>query len=456
VEFLGANTEQFLAQAPPQVFHGEMGFNELGLRLMDGPDVVYTGFAIIYPVGAEPYAAWLMRNGGPPHFEAPAPTVRGLFTLDRVEAVLIRVDGSPIVVQESTTTDPVGDATQSAAQEAGTTPAPVAETAEQVETRELDPDERLVWDASVVDQVTALLVDDAGRLQDADPDVVATINELARETYAGIEMPAGIAQEFERAGVPEAVRKIALHAWFGDELVQHMLPPRTTDDITAFVPDVVRMLVGDLIVTRAGDEALSPVPNDFRSQLQQFHEQVAEAESRLAQLPSETRLRALGTAVRAMQDLRRYVGRLEFADESFTRLLRQMAGEGFLVPGLRLVADAARMSWPDGVPPATNREVLPEAVQQAVATVRSLLDAWIATTPRPQPRMRLRGGAPGENLFRRLAGHFSRHRNEGEGASNRWRRMGQRFNRLRRGESVVEAGPSEPVTSRSTGAQSPE
>src|SRR5690606_20849831 len=31
VEFLGANTEQFLAQAPPQVFHGEMGFNELGL-----------------------------------------------------------------------------------------------------------------------------------------------------------------------------------------------------------------------------------------------------------------------------------------------------------------------------------------------------------------------------------------------------------------------------------------
>src|SRR5690606_9452227 len=263
-------------------------------------------------------------------------------------------------------------------------------------------------------------------------------------------------QEFERAGVPEAVRKIALHAWFGDELVQHMLPPRTTDDINAFVPDVVRMLVGDLIVTRAGDEALSPVPNDFRSQLQQFHEQVAEAESRLAQLPSEARLRALGTAVRAMQDLRSYVGRLEFADESFTRLLRQMAGEGFLVPGLRLVADAARMSWPDGVPPATNPEVLPEAVQQAVATVRSILDAWIATTPRPQPRMRLRGGAPGENLFRRLAGHFSRHRNEGEGAPNRWRRMGQRFNRLRRGESVVEAGPSEPVTSRSTGAQSPE
>src|SRR5690606_10085952 len=104
----------------------------------------------------------------------------------------------------------------------------------------------------------------------------------------------------------------------------HMLPPRTTDDINAFVPDVVRMLIGDLIVTRAGDEALSPVPNDFRSQLQQFHEQVAEAESRLAQLPSEARLRALGTAVRAMQDLRSYVGRLEFADESFTRLLRQM------------------------------------------------------------------------------------------------------------------------------------
>src|SRR5690606_40852245 len=147
----------------------------------------------------------------------------------------IRVDGSPIVVQESTTTDPVGDATQSVAQEAGTTPAPISETAEQVETRELGPDERLVWDASVVDQVAALLVDDAGRLQDADPDVVATINELARETYAGIEMPAGIAQEFERAGVPEAVRKNALHAWFGDVLVQYLCTTRSTDDIHELV-----------------------------------------------------------------------------------------------------------------------------------------------------------------------------------------------------------------------------